>query len=51
MKFIFKKQYLGSNDHKLEKLGGKMFALFIVYTALFAFLFISFMLVAANAKP
>jgi len=51
MKFIFQKQYLGNNDSKLESLGSKMFAFFIMYTSLFAILFISFVLVALSAKP
>jgi len=51
MKFIFKKQYLGNNDLELEKLGRRMFAFSIMYITLFSFLFISFMLVGANAKP
>ncbi len=51
MMFIFKKQYLGNNDSKLEKLGSKMFAFFIMYTLLFVFLFVAFVLVALSAKP
>ena len=51
LKFVFTKQYLGNNDINLEKLGGKMYAFFIMYTSLFALLFISFIVVALNAKP
>lgn len=51
MKFIFKKQYLGKNNSKLENHGNIMFAFFIMYTTLFVFLFISFVLVPTNGKP
>jgi hypothetical protein len=51
MKFIIKKKYLGHNSRKLEKHGNIMFMFFMFYTILFAFLFISFILVTAKAKP
>ena len=50
VKFIMKKEYFGLKNQKLVKLGNFMFGFFIAYGILFGVLFVSVLIMIAQAK-